>query len=301
MNIIGKDLNVLGILSVLAEERNLTRASKRLGLSQPTLSHALNKLRRDFNDPLFVRASKGLVPTPKVQELLPQLKVLLSTAESLYGETTTNDLKAVRRSIVLGATTYFEIRVLNHLAAKLSFEVPLSRIETISLQGDFPKQELEDGRMDLAVAAYFEDLPEGFKMRIIGRDPFVCICRKKNPYLKTRQDLSAYLQAKHLSIDVPKGTTPAVDQILTSKKLGQRRIHTKVGNFLSPLFLISDSDFILTCPESLAKTYAQFAPLEVCELPMRVPSIEIKMVWHERLQEDLLSQWLRNQIVALAK
>ena len=104
-NINSKDLNLLKIFLVVAEELNLTQASKRLGLSQPALSHSLQRLRDEFEDPLFVRGSRGLVATPRVQRMVPQIREILSLSESLYRGPALDDFRALERNFVLGATT----------------------------------------------------------------------------------------------------------------------------------------------------------------------------------------------------
>src|SRR5215470_13445203 len=101
MNIRSKDLNLLALFVGISEEMNLSRASQRLGLSQPALSHALARLRHEFSDPLFVRGQRGLVATPKIAILLPQVRALLSAAESLYGAGVALDLKTLQRKVVI--------------------------------------------------------------------------------------------------------------------------------------------------------------------------------------------------------
>src|SRR5450432_757940 len=112
MNIRSKDLNLLAVFVGISEELNLSRASGRLGLSQPALSHALSRLRHEFSDPLFVRAQRGLVATPKVAVLLPQVRAVLAAAETLYGTGDVLDLAKLNRKVVIATTAYFEARAI---------------------------------------------------------------------------------------------------------------------------------------------------------------------------------------------
>lgn len=294
MNITSKNLNLLKVLLVVAEEENLSRASRRLRLSQPALSHALRRLREEFSDPLFVRGARGLVATAKTRTLLPRLRQVIASVEELYASDEI-DFRSASRRFVLGATTYFELRVAGRLLQVLAEEAPAVILETVSLSGDFPKQELERGQMDVAIAAYFEKMPESFRMRVLGRDPFVCVLRRGHPLLKSGLSSSSYLAASHVRIAVPPGRPSLVDVEL-EKTRKPRRIVAHLGNFLSPPAVLAESDLVLTCPESLARSYTGMFPLVIAKFPFEVPPIEIKMVWHERAHTDSFQKWMRDAI-----
>ncbi len=294
-NIRNKDLNLLGIFIVIAEELNLSRASSRLNLSQPALSHALVKLRDQFADPLFIRSQRGLIATPRVAELLPQIRSILAMAGQLYGPGESLDLATPDRKTVIASTDYFEVRAMADFIKLAQAKAPKLRIETRSLSGEFPKRELESGEYDLAIAAYFDAVPGSFKSKTIFTDRFVCICSKKNSYLKSPQTTDDYLARKHLQIEVPPGVFAPADQYLEKKKK-RRDISLRIGNFLTPPAILASSDLLLTCPFSLAESYRKIAPLIITELPFKLPTIDTKMVWHEKNQHDPFHQWLRENI-----
>ncbi len=299
MNIYTKNLDLLKILLAISEEENLSKAALRLHLSQPALSHSLQRLREEFDDKLFVRAARGLVPTPKARELFPKVRAVLIAAEKLYASESV-DFRTVERSFVLAATTYFELRVAGPLMQTILREAPGVTLETVSLQGDFPKLSLERGETDIAIAAYFDSLPESFRMRSLGRDPHVCVLRRDHPVLKKGLSISEYLDAEHIRIAVPPGRPSSIDTEL--KRTGkQRRIVAHFGNFLSPPAVVAETDLLLTCPESLAKRYVELFPVVIAKVPTRVPPIEIKMVWHERNHEDPFHRWMRENIAAALK
>jgi DNA-binding transcriptional LysR family regulator len=298
MNIRNKDLNLLAIFVGISEELNLSRASGRLGLSQPALSHALSRLRDQFSDPLFVRGQRGLVATPKVSVLLPQVRALLAAAENLYGAGESLDLAKLKRKVVIAATAYFEARAVASFISHARKNAPGLEIETRSLSGGFPKRELESSEFDLAIAAYFEDVPTGFKMKTVFSDRFVCLCSKRNPYLKTKQSTDDYLSCKHVQIEVPPGVFAPVDQHLKSKRK-RRDISLRVGNFLTPPAILAKSDFLLTCPLSLAENYRGMCPLTIIELPFWLPVINTKMAWHGKDDEDPFHIWLRDQVTQI--
>lgn len=290
-----QDLNLLKVFVVIAETLNLSKASEVLGLSQPSLSYALKKLRDEFNDPLFVREPYGFHPTPRAEQLLPQVQELLKKTNELY-RVETLDLPKVDRTVNLAFTTYFEALILPKLIQILEKEAPLVKINTISLTGEVPRRELDSGEYDLAVAAYFENLPSSYYMLNLGKDPHVAVMRKKHPYLKSKKTLEDFLTYKHIKIGVPLHTESRIDQLL--KRKGQaRNIIGNFNNFFSPMLVLKQSDFILTVPSRLAQLYAEQMDLHVVELPTPDLFIKLKMVWHSRNHSDLFHQWLRRKIV----
>ena len=293
MNIRSKDLNLLAIFAGISEELNLTRASGRLGLSQPALSHALARLREQFGDALFVRGQRGLVATPKAGELLPRVRELLGAAERLYAPGEKLDLGKINRKVVIAATAYFETRAVARFIKYARTQAPGLQLETRSLSGGFPKRELEAGEFDLAIAAYFDAVPGNCKMETIFEDRFVCVCAKKNPYLKTKRTTEDYLSRKHLQIEVPAGVFAPADQYLAGKKR-RRNISIRIGNFLTPPAILHQSEFLLTCPRSLADSYREMYSLMITELPFELPGIATKMAWHEKNHHDPFHVWLRS-------
>jgi DNA-binding transcriptional LysR family regulator len=294
-NIRTKDLNLLSVFVVVAEEANLSRASERLGLSQPALSHSLAKLREEFSDPLFVRSQRGLTPTPRVAELLPQVRELLRVAERLYDAGNDFDPSKEDRHVRFALTTYAEVLLMKPLMAKLRKEAPKLKLETRALHEGLPKRELESGEIDVAIAAYFENLPESLRVKKLFADEFVCVCSKKNPYLKTKRKLADYLDATHLQIEVPPGVFAPIDRWLESKNR-KRDIALRVGNFLTPPEVLLESSYLLTCPRGLAEHYVRLGALQIIDLPTELSPLETKMIWHEKNQKDPFHSWLRSVI-----
>ena len=226
------DLNLLRVLVTIGQTLNLTKASAELRLSQPALSYSLKKLREDFKDPLFVRGSHGFQPTPRALSLIPLAKELLEQSIKLYSSEVF-DLKNYKKTVTLALTTYFEAILIVELLKRLEKEAPLVMLKTISLQGEFPKRELESGDADLAVAAYFQDMPESYYIQNLGKDKHVVVHRKNHPYGKSAQGVEDYLKYSHIKIGVPLDTKSQIDLRLEQKKISRRMVGN-FNNFLSP-------------------------------------------------------------------
>lgn len=295
MDIINKDLNLLKIFCVLADERNLSKSAKRLNTSQPALSYQLKRLRGEFDDELFVRTRAGYSLTEKATKLVPLAKAILNEIEKVYFKSNF-DLKTYSREFVLASTTYFEITALEKILKLLKNKAPNVRLKTISLNDETPTKELEAGVCDLAVGAFFNDVPKSFHIKKIGSDHQVCVMRKRHPYLSGKESLSRYLEFPHIKIDVPLNSTSRIDRFLEEKGQRSRNIQAKFNNFLSPAIALKTDDYILTVPSRLGTFYADMFGLEVRNLPTQKIEIDIKMLWHERQKHDLFHQWIRNEI-----
>ena len=250
MNIRTKDLNLLPIFLTVAEELNLTRASDRLGLSQPALSHALGRLRQQFGDPLFVRGQRGLVATPKVAALLPKMRAVLDMAAGLYGSDAPLDLASLERKVVIASTAYFEARAIAPLIKRTQHAAPGLQSKRGRLPAAFPRRNSVRRNLMLpsslfrGVAEWLSssnDFQRPVRLRVFGG----------KPVLRTRMTIDDYLDARHLQIEPPPGVFAPADHYLQSRQK-IRNIVLRVGNFLTPAHILSETDYLLTCPMSLA-------------------------------------------------
>jgi DNA-binding transcriptional LysR family regulator len=289
-----KNLNLLSIFIAIAEERSLSKAAEKLGLSQPTMSYSLKKLREDFNDPLFVRASKGVVLTPVAKSLQPRIKELIAQAEQIF-EQSSRRPEDYKGAFKMATTPYVEAQILKPLMEQIHALNPHASLKTMTLRGELPFQEIESGLFDVAIASYFTSLPEKFYMRTIGKDPYVAVLRKGHPYIKSRQRLEDYLQLKHIRIALGWNEAGRVDKVLQKKNL-RREIVGQLGDFLAAPLLVEDSDFVLTLPSGLAALYKRIAMVDIVELPVKVEPLETTMIWHARTHQDAAQTWFRKCI-----
>lgn len=299
-NIKKLDLNLLVIFSCLCKERSTTKAALRLGLSQPAISHALTRLREQLNDPLFVRASKGLVPTDRALELEKPVLALLSQLDNVLG--TPKEFIPLKANNIfrIATTDYFELVVLPRLLQRLEKEAPGVTIISRPTYGLLPKAELERGDYDIGVAGFYGKLPEGFMKQKLFNDDFVCASRKNHSRIRKNLSLLQYAEEKHILISVHGDMKAKTKDILAKKNLNQH-FSTGVASFLSPGWIITSTDLLLTCPRKLAEVYEKYLPLKIYELPFELSSISVIQVWHERCQKDPAHAWLRQMIYGVCQ
>lgn len=296
MNITSKDLNLLHLFKVLYEERNITQASKRVSLSQPALSHKLNKLRNEFKDDLFVRASRGLTPTPLAHQIAPQVLELLSNVESFYQQVDSFDFLKNDDVVRIYTTDLIEQMLLPKLLPIIEEQAPKLQIITFSTGGSLPKQELETGSCDIAIAGFYNDLPDTYFQQSLSSEKFVVLASKYNKSIKNNMDMDDYLSCPHVVTTLSGNLSGLVDEALAEKGLS-RRVAAGMSSFLSPPMVIKQSNFILTCLSSIAEeACANYCDLKMYQPPLELDSIGIVQTWHQRSHHDPMRKWVRQTI-----
>jgi DNA-binding transcriptional LysR family regulator len=293
-----KDLNLLSVFSALMTDRSVSRAASRLSLSQPAVSHALARLRRDFGDELFVRAAKGMTPTPRALALQDAVAAVLAQARGLYGSGETFSPKSADARVTIATTDYFEALLLPRLLPYLSREAPGVTLNCRPTPGDLPKAQLEGGEIDLAIAGFYGDLPQGYFKRVLFNETYACVVRKGHPRVKEDLTLATFASLEHVLVSPQGDLFGAVDHALQKKKM-KRRVVAGVGNFHSPAAIVAATDYVVTVPKRLAKMYAETHPVKWFEPPLAVPGFAVVAVWHARTHRSPLHVWMRQAIEKL--
>lgn len=295
-NITNIDLNLLVVFGALCAEKNTTRAAKKLGLSQPAVSHALSRLREQLKDPLFVRASRGLVPTQRALELeKPLLELLSQLDQVLVGPTIFRPEKA-QNTFRLATTDYFEQIALPHLLEILESEAPGVTVISRPTLGSLPNAELENGEIDLAIAGFYGDLPEGLMKQRLFDDDFVCVSRRDHPRIKKKViSLDEYAGEKHILVSM-QGDLKSKSKDMLAKKGKRQEYRAGLASFLSPGWILTQTNYLLTCPRKLAVSYEKYLPVSLHALPIAIPNIHVVQVWHERQHRDPAHAWLRGMV-----
>jgi len=301
MNISNKDLNLLHLFQVLYEERNASHAAQRLALSQPALSHKLNKLRQQFGDPLFVRAPRGLTPTPRAHELAPRIQQLVAQLQDFYRDCDGDDFLSRPTQVHLYSTDYLEQTLLPRLLPILRTQAPNLTLITHNTQGNLPREALEKGTCDLAIAGFYNGLPDTFHQQRLLSEDFVVLAAADNPHLTEGMSLEAFLACEHLLTTLTGDLDGRVDHAL--RAVGrQRRVVAGLSSFIAPTRLVRGTDLLLTCLRSLAIEAVERDPdLRLHTLPLTLPRVEVMQIWHARTHADPLRRWFRQQVWEVAQ
>lgn len=300
MNITHKDLNLLLVFHVLYQERNATLAAERMALSQPALSHKLNKLRHQFGDPLFVRAPRGLTPTPRAHEMAPQVQRLVEDLQGFYERCDDLDFLTRPARLHLYSTDYLEQTLLPRLLPIIRSQAPNLVLITHNTRGQLPREALEKGTCDLAIAGFYTDLPDTFHQQRLLSEDFVVLAARSNPRLGAGMSLEAFLACEHLLTTLTGDLDGLVDRALRAEGRS-RRVVAGLSSFLAPARLIRGTDLLLTCLRAVAVEAVERDPqLCIYPMPLALPTIELMQIWHERTHTDPLRKWFRQQVWEVA-
>ncbi len=296
MNLRGIDLNLLVMLQALLDERSVTRAAMRLGMSQPAASRALARLRKLFSDALLVDGPGGYLLTARADEIRPLLRdILTGVSELLDGGAF--DPSQATGSVRLLMTDLEAAVLAPRMLASLAEQAPSLDLEVVP-PGFKTLDALESDAVD-ALVGVVEDAPAGFRKRKLYEDVFVTLMRAEHPSMGMKLTLEQYLELDHLVVSIT-GSGPAwIDRALAS--LGrQRRVKVRVPSFFAAVEIAARSDLVITLPSSLARTAADMRRFAMVPPPLELGCVAMSLVWHGRHQDSLRHVWLRGLIVAAA-
>jgi DNA-binding transcriptional LysR family regulator len=291
------DLNLLYALEALLTERSVTRAASKLGLTQPAMSHALRRLREQLGDPILVRGSRGMVPTPRAQDLAISVRRALEEARNTLESQSGFEPLTSRRSFTLSTADLGQLLLLPPLLARLTHEGPGIDLNVRPL-GPLPEI-LEDGTIELALGTSVPEIP-GLYRQTLFTERFVCVVREGHPKVKKKLDLEQFVALQHILIS-PKGLgMGTVDRALAERGLS-RRVALRVPSFLAAPMIVAESDLVLTCPSRIARALSSMLPLKVLPPPLELTGFTTYAVWHERMHHDPAHMWLRRTIVEVGQ
>lgn len=292
------DLDLLRVLDIFLTERHVTRAARRLGVSQGAASQKLARLREAFDDPLLVAGRPLLLLTPRAQALAePLARALAELRNAVRSGAPFVPAESQRRFILLG-NDLAEVAAYPPLLAALAAEAPNVALWSERADVDFARR-LEDGTADLAFLPDFL-VPSSLLKRALPPAPFVVLVRADHPLTKRKRPLSleAYLSLGHLLV-APRGMPGSlVDTAL--EKIGQsRRVVARLQHFTSAPALVAQSDLAVTCPVSVFAATSQWFPLAALKPPIELGVDRTSCVWHSRSQDDPGHRWLRGKLDVL--
>jgi DNA-binding transcriptional LysR family regulator len=294
------DLNLVVALDALLAARSVTRAAGKIGLSQPAMSHALARLRLLFDDPLLVRTPRGMVPTPRAEDLIAPIRRSLAELERTLQRPAPFDPSTARRSFTVAAVDYSEVVVLPALLGRLSREAPGVDLLVRQLRMDRIDEELSVGTSDLAMGVLLGEERAGSYQQRLFQDRFVCVVRRDHPEVKETMTLEQYVGLRHALI-APRGTRGGLVEDALGKLGLSRRVVLAVPQFLVAPLVIAESDLVLTLAERLARTLVQTLPLRIVPLPLEMPGFSTTQFWHERQHQDPAQIWLRGVIAEICR
>ncbi|MDP4299364.1 LysR family transcriptional regulator [Leptothrix discophora] len=291
------DLNLLLLFHHLMAERRVTPVAERLGITQPAVSNALARLRRQFDDELFLRTPAGMVPTPLAEQLAGPVGEALALIHRGLNPPTSFDPARVRCAMTLAMTDIGEIVFLPALVERIGREAPGVSLSTVRSSAVHLQDDMAAGRVDLAIGL-LPQLKAGYFQRQLFRQPYVCLFRRGHPLDRPGLTLADFRAAEHLVV-LSAGTGHGkVDERL--KRAGvERTVRLRVPHFVGVGHILQGTDLVATVPERLAQRLAGPFGLTWRVHPVELPEAPIKVFWHAKAHRDAANLWLRGRVFEL--
>jgi DNA-binding transcriptional LysR family regulator len=288
------DLNLLVVFKHMLAERNVSRVAETLDLSQPAVSNALGRLRKLLGDELFLRTPSGMEPTPFAEQLADSVTYALGMIHSALNQRSSFDPTSSTRPFVIGMTDIGEIYFLPPLMERLRREAPGVTVSTVRNTAVNLRDELESGKVDLAIGL-LPQLKAGFFQRRLFSQRYVCLMRKGHPLDKRKISLAEFSAAEHLLV-ISEGTGHGkVDEVL--KRSGvERKVTLTVPHFVAVGHILQSADLVATVPERLAARMTGPFSLVAVPHPAQLPEVAINVFWHAKFHKAPANQWLRSLI-----
>ena len=253
MNLRNIDLNLLTVFDAILSERNLTRASAKLHMTQPALSNALARLRTTLDDPLFIRTAQGMMPTARAKQLAAPIRQALDLIQNGLRKQEAFEFETAKRKFVIAISDYGEAVIMPRFVDWLATVAPHIQVQIRPELGRQIKEELRDGSIDLAMD-YFRIEGDEFRNIHVMDEHLVSMVRQDHPTISDHLSIEDYLSIPHVMLKQDK---PIVDVVL--KKHGfTRDVALEVPHFLSMPLIVQKTDFICTLPKRMALVYADF-------------------------------------------
>lgn len=284
-----RDARMLVLFDEIYRTRSMTRAAERLNLSQPTASIWLSKLRREWRDPLFVRTTSGMQPTPRADALIGPAREALALLRRLSAALPGFDPVATQRTFRIGMTDASHITLLPRLLAHVRAIGRDIRLDVVPISAGIGNS-LETGQADLAVGN-IPGLEAGFHEQRLYTQDFVCLVNAKHPRIGDMLTQHSYKEEAHIGI-LSSTSYPILQS--SFKRYGiERRVQLELPGFLGLAAIVSATDLIATVPRMIGETLAQMGPINVFPCPIRIPTFMVKQYWHVRYHQDPGVRWLR--------
>ncbi|MGE0313656.1 MAG: LysR family transcriptional regulator [Lautropia sp.] len=289
------DVQLLRLFDLLYRTQSVTRSAALLGLSQPTVSIWLGRLRRQLGDPLFVRTPSGMQPTPRADALIAPAREALDTLRRLVARETAFEPSASSRRFRICMTDASHITLLPHLLAHVRTHAPGASLEAARID-DSTAHALQSGEADLAVGLV-PWLESGFYQQSLFPQDWVCLVNADHPRVGRSLTIRAYRDEAHIGIVAGTGSKLLADALVRHRIA--RRVLLELPGFLGLAAIVSTTDLVATLPRHIGETLAAGGGLKVHDCPVPVPPFTVKQHWHTRYHHDPGNRWLREAVASL--
>ena len=284
----------LQALRAMASDGTVSQAARRLGITQSGLSYALERMRRRFGDPLFVRVGNRMAPTPLAMELQEPAARVLRILETEIAEIRRFDPLTTQRDFRVAVNEIGAMTLIPRLVKRLSITAPGARLTPVNLASSALLAALVSGDVDIA-AGHFPEMGDTLLQQLLFHRDYVCVARADHPSIGDAMSLQEFAAA-------PQVATPGVPRTMAwleaqLRRKGLRMNTAMVCQHVAAIpFIVSSSDLIAILPAEVIDLFGSATRMKPVRLPLKIPAIDIRQYWHPRLAADPAIAFLREQI-----
>ncbi|MGV2099742.1 LysR substrate-binding domain-containing protein [Rhizobium sp. 21-4511-3d] len=293
------DLNLMPIFLALMEERNVTRAAERLGITQPALSNALNRLRDTLRDPLFIRERYGMRPTQLAEEMAPVIRTALAQFDELILGQQEFDPEKASRLFTVAPNSYVEFVLMPEVVARLRERADGIKLRLIPFGSDLSETGAVSGTTEM-VLGRITDPPDNMVVQHLMDDGLACVVRADHPEIGDSISKEDYERLKHVNVLPPGRLRAGLFQALEQRGL-RREVAVSVTHFLAVPEMIAATDYCTTLPRQICRRLARDTRLKILPAPADLGTFPVEIAWHVRYRHDPAHRWLRSLISEVAR
>lgn len=292
MNLAAVDLNLLVAFEALMEERHVTRAGKRIGLAQPSMSSVLTRLRALFGDELFVRSASGMQPTAQALALTQPISDALAQIRGVLEPKSVFEPATARRRLTIAATDYGDLVVVPPLVEALRREAPgIDLVVRPITDPAASVTSLERGDVDGLIGGHLPASPRITRCTLFTEN-FVCIRDAKHAKRKPRLTKNEYARLPHVLFSSAGGDgLPGAIDTMLSRHGRKRRTAITLAHVVAVPFAVAGTDLVATMSERIARRFAAAAGVSVLPVPYDVAEFSIDLLHTRRAMADPALRW----------
>jgi DNA-binding transcriptional LysR family regulator len=296
MNLTSLDLNLVRVFLAIWDARSLTDAGERLHLTQPAVSHALRRLRDEFEDPLFVRVSNAMVPTDAATRLESPLRQALGIIHRAVHEHSAFEPTRAVRVFRLAMSDVSEFVLLPRLLAELERSAPGVRLESVRVDPATISAQLRTGEVDLALG-YLPGLEEGCVSDLLTLDTFVCLVRAEHPLANVELTARTFSELRFVHARLGGATGHQMVERWLDTHGVERTVALRLAHFTIAPEIVRQTDLAVIFPRNMAERVNHAGAFRLLSLPFETLSVEVKVHTHSHFASDLGIRWLRDTLI----
>lgn len=293
------DLNLLPIFLTLMEERSVTRAAERLGITQPALSNALARLRVTMQDQLFIRERYGIQPTPIALELAPVIAEALAKIDDAVLGQQDFDPAQTERLFTIAPNGYVEFVLVPAIVARLGKVAPGIKLRLTPYGSDLVETGVISGTTALVLGRVI-DPPDNLVVQHLMDEGLACVVRADHPEIGNSMSREQYERLKHVNVLPPGRLRAGLFQALGHQGL-KRDVAVSVTHFLAVPEMVAVTDYCSTLPNLICRRLSHDPRLKILPAPVDLGTFPVEMAWHVRYRHDPAHRWLRSLIADVTR